>query len=272
VYRNRRPRLAAAFQPKSRNRKISPVSLVERGDERRLEPVAVGPYVCTTHVSMAATCPRSCPFFASGCYARAGAARRLIDQLDIAARQLRSREVIEQEAELIRRAFGGGPIPRDGGRDGTAGRDLRLHVAGDVRTPPEARILADAARKWVARGGGAVWTYTHRWATVPRSAWGPIRVLASIEDARDTERAHARGYDAAIVLPAFVQDTIFTLPATKIRVLPCPAQTRKATCVECRACFGSLRERRLVIGFRAHGPTAVSARRALPVIQPARSS
>lgn len=264
--------LAAAFQPRSRTRKLAPILFVDRGEDRRVEPVAIGPFVATTYVAMAPTCPRTCPFFERGCYARAGAARRLITKLDRAAVGLTSREVIEQEAELIRRAFRGGAIPRDGGRDGKSGRDLRLHVAGDVGTAGDARILADDARGWIARDGGIVWTYTHRWRTIPRDAWGPIRVLASVEDARSIERAFARRYDVALVVPEFVRDTIYTLPGTDIRVLPCPAQTRGSTCVECRACFGHLRERRVVIGFRTHGPAAASAKRALPVIRPRRSS
>lgn len=264
--------LAAAYQSRSRTGKVAPTILLDRGEGRRVEPVAIGPFVATTYVAMAPTCPRTCPFFERGCYARAGAARRLIAKLDRAAIGLTSREVIQQEAELIRRAFRGGPIPRDGGRDGVAGRDLRLHVAGDVGTADDARILGDAAQDWIDRGGGVVWTYTHRAETIPRDAWGPIRALASVEDPREIARAFTRGYDVAIVVPEFVRDTTYTLPGTDIRVLPCPAQTRGSTCVECRACFGNLRERRVVIGFRTHGPAAASAKRALPVIQLGSSS
>ena len=39
------------------------------------------------------------------------------------------------------------------------------------------------------------------------------------------------------------------------RVLPCPAETRGRTCVQCRLCFDTeaLAKRKLAIGFQLHG-------------------
>lgn len=253
----------AALQPRSRDRKLVPVEFIDRGHGRP-EPVATGPHAASTYLPIDATCPATCAFFAGGCYARAGAARSLVNALDLAAAGVSAREVIDAEVALIDGAFRGGRVPRDGGRDGRRGRDLRLHVSGDVGDARDARALASAASRWSSRGGGVVWTYTHRWRSIPRSAWGPIRVLASIEETGSAAVAKARGYDVALVVPEFVRSSGYL--DGRVRIIPCPAQTRNATCVQCRLCIDVPHASDAVIGFAAHGPAATSARRRLKVL------
>ena len=101
---------------------------------------------------------------------------------------------------------------------------------------------------------------------IPRSAWGAIEILASVETEKDATRALARGYDVALVVARFERTTMYTLPGG-LRILPCPAQTRASTCVECRACMTRPGERGVVIGFEVHGPAAKHARRSLAVLQ-----
>lgn len=255
----------------STSHKLSPVRSEEyihpRTQRVFQRPHATPPFCSSTYVSIRATCPSSCPMRDAGCYAQSGFTARGIELLDRAADGLTGLQVIEGEARAIRAAFGGGRIPRDGARtaDGRRrGRDLRLHVAGDV--PDEGvesavTALASAARQWRIRGGGTVWTYTHQWRRVPRSAWGAVRVLASCDRPEEIEQARARGYSAALVVAEFPGPRAFAIPGIRGRVVPCPAQTRGVTCVECRLCLDhDLLKLDIVIGFAAHGRGAGAIR------------
>ncbi|MCZ7679831.1 MAG: hypothetical protein M5U28_14130 [Sandaracinaceae bacterium] len=255
--------LAAALQPKSRSRKLAPITMVDRGPDRRPEPVAVGPFVASSYISIAGTCPQSCPFRTAGCYAGTGSARALVAKLDAAAEMLTPLEVVRQEAELIDR-FAARGVPRDGGRHGHSGRDLRLHVSGDVRSRAAAQLLGEASERYRQRGGGRVWTYTHSARVVHRADWGDISVLASVENPRDVDDVADAGYAAAIVVPKFPSHSPFRLPGSSTRFVPCPQQTRGVPCVKCRLCFDSdLRKRNIAIAFEAHGPAAGRVREAL---------
>lgn len=235
---------------------------------RGKRPVADGPYCAATYVSIARTCPDSCAFKVAGCYVRAGFTRVLSDRLDADAVGLTPESVIEEEARLIERAFNGargapgGQVPQDGAR---GGRDLRLHVGGDVPSVASAVRLAVAAVGWTKRGGGRVWSYTHNWRSIPRFAFGSISVLASVETIDDAAAAWRRGYVPAIVVQRFPSVRRFRLEneSASIDVIPCPAETRApgqrpVTCVECRLCLDdtALAQRGTAIGFAVHGHQA----------------
>jgi hypothetical protein len=207
----------------------------------------------------------------------AGFTARANRRLDENADGLTGDEVIELEADLLDQAFRGhrgrahGRIPRDGGRCGRDGRDLRLHVGGDVSGTRGARRLAQTAERWAERGGGAVWTYTHRWRQVLRDRWGSISVLASVEKRVDAKLAVERGYVPAIVVPEFKDRKAYRsrLVPRGWRILPCPAETTEGvTCVTCRLCLDddALMERKLAIGFEAHGQQHDRVKRSLPVV------
>ena len=269
----------ASFVPISSNPKLSPVERVDVGvGDGRLRPVPRRPYVSVTYASIAATCSDRCAFKARGCYASAGFALRWLSPLDVAAADKSAEQVIAAEAALIDQSFRyqgcsgsapGGRVPRDGGCDGRAGRDLRLHVAGDVGSERGARLLAGAAERWQARGGGAVWTFTHNWRDVPPDAFGPISVLASVENAGAAGLARERGYAVAIVVREFPSTRAFQLVGMADRVVPCPAETHGTTCVECRLCLDApkLRARDIAIGFALHGRDAAKVRHRLPVVR-----
>lgn len=270
--------LGAFFSPAAANRKLAPVEMQANTTER-LRPVPVGPYCAATYVSIDSTCPDSCTFKDAGCYVRTGFTAQLARELDVAAPPDPA-GVIRAEAMLIDQSFPelapgpswrrrrrrGGPIPQDGAR---GGRDMRLHVGGDCPTAESARVLAAAVDRWYARGGGSVWTYTHWWHVVPREAWGRISVLASCETPEQVVAARARGYVPALVVRYFPDRRAFRIRGIVGRVIPCPAETGKRTCVECRMCFDddALRERAAVIGFAAHGLGSAEMRRNLPVLQ-----
>lgn len=258
----------AAFIPTSHNRKLSPNKLEPTAGRPR--PVAHAPFASATYASIAKTCPDECPFKRSGCYVRSGATKLLSSRLDFAAHDSTGDEVIAYEAMLIDSAFPKG-VPQDGAR---GGRDLRLHVGGDIKTKHHAKRLGAAAKNWQARGGGSVWTFTHAWRLVPRESWGgSVSVLASVERPDDIATAREAGYASAIVVPAFPSSKAFFLPGATARIVPCPAETGDRTCVECRLCLNAdrLHPTDTVIAFATHGPSAGKARDALVQLRTSKS-
>jgi hypothetical protein len=267
----------------SANRKLAPVEM-RANTTARLRPVPVGPYVAATMLPIAQTCSDLCAFKGSGCMATDGFTGGAVRKLEHAADGLTPLRIAEIEAEEIDRTwratgssiagYGGvrkvknGGVPQLGGRDGRSGIDLRLHVAGDIRGVRAAWVLAGAAHRWQARGGGSVWTFSHSWRDIPRKDWGVISVLASIEDSRDAQEARDGGYAPALVVDHFPDgDRTFARAGT--RWVPCPAETRGATCISCRLCLDRtdwLRDSNHGIAFQAHGPGAAKARRKLPVV------
>lgn len=260
---------AVSFSARSYNQKLSPVGFSPSGGDRP-RPVPMKPFVASTTVSVQTTCPNTCPFKSSpgtvaGCYADAGFTRIKIRKLDEAAQGYSSTEVIREEVRQLDAAFSGGRVPQDGAR---GGRDLRLHVAGEVQTAEEAALLGAAAARWRRRGGGETWTFTHSWRTVPRSAWGAdISVIASVENARDILLAKRQGYASAVVVGGFpTGDGAFTLPGARgTKIVPCPAETRGVPCSACRLCLvpDRLLEARSAVAFRVHGQHAARALEAL---------
>ena len=252
---------SATFTAKSCSSKLAPVKLVPT--KTRPRPVAVGPFVAITSTSIAATCSSACPFKDAGCYVQTGFTKFPAKRRDLAASGHTAEEVIAEEVCLLDRAFRGGGIPQDGKR---GGRDLRLHVAGDVGSSVGARVLGGAALRWRERGGGSVWTFTHQWREIDRTAWGSaIAVLASVESPEAIEDARQAGYAAAIVVEKFPSNKAFTLPGSSARIIPCPAEvTKKTTCVECRLCLDrDLLAMNAAIAFEAHGPGKKKVEQAL---------
>lgn len=252
----------ALFLYASCNKKLSRVVKVPYTGPAKAKfpfrPTAVAPFCSSTYVSIDATCPDSCKFKRApdgshgGCYVDAGKTVHTIRRLDAEAAPFTGDDVIVSEADVIDRSFPKG-VAQDGAR---GGRDLRLHVGGDTTTPEATAFLGDAAARWRARGGGDVWTYTHRWKTVPRSAWGPaVAVLASVENYDQMFEAAKQGYAPAVVVTSHKSHKAKVLP-NGVRLIPCPAEFDGGpTCVECRLCLApdALFKRRAGISFALHG-------------------
>lgn len=246
---------AISVQARSANPKLAPQGEAwvtdSRGRRRRrYEPA--GPYCASTYASIAATCPGSCPFRDNGCFAQAGAQHLTMGALDKAGRRVRGLDVSLAEADKLDATWVRG-VPRDGAR---GGRDLRLHVGGDVSCEAGARALACAVERARARGLGSCWTYTHRWRDIPRGAWGTaISVLASCETGRDVDEALGRGYAAAITVDHFASPRRFALRSHRgARAIPCPFEAGKGiTCVQCRLCFDDVQAGHCVRGPRRQG-------------------
>jgi len=251
------------------NGKLSPVKLVPQPNGR-YRPMPTGPKVSATYASIEGTCPSTCKFKnGGGCFAESGITGKTVKQLDIESVMYSPEELAKIEYKALARLFRRGPIPQDGGRDGTKGRDLRLHVSGDCTSNTAAMYLAKAQEEWQARGGGIVWTYTHAWRTVDRWAWGRIQVLASCETAQDVKEARERGYVPALVVREFISNKAHTLPGFgETKLIPCPAETKNTTCVQCRLCFDTARlyDKNMMIGFAVHGRDGEKAKKKLPVM------
>lgn len=266
---------AAAFQRTSSNRKLATIERVPYPHKAfKFRPTPRAPFCCSTFVSIASTCSNSCAFKRGpngepgGCYVDSDSfMRRAMVKLDGAGRT--PAQAIDDEVRLLDGAFtrrvASNPnaprIPQDGAR---GGRDLRLHVGGDVPDAASARKLGAAAARWLARGGGRVWTFTHGWAEIPREAFGPISVLASVEREHQVAQAVAQGFAPALVAAKF--------PGGKrpfdwggVSFVPCPAKTLGKTCVSCRLCLDAdgLKRRGQGIAFEVHGQGAAVAAAAL---------
>ena len=223
------------------NRKLAPQAW-EPTASGRPRAVALEPFCAATTTSITATCPLDCPWMGAGCYEQAGITMRRQYLLDrVAGRAL---EVVRAEAELINSV------------DVPPGRPLRLHAGGDVSCVTGAELLAEAAFGWIARGGGPVWVYTHRWREIPGAAWGPIVAFASIEDPHDGPAALRGGYRPALVVEEFPdEDRAFR--ASRVKFVPCAYESRGVSCTQCRLCLGNLPPR-TGIAFRFHGRGAAS--------------
>ncbi len=255
-----------AFYPKSANRKLSMVEMVDYAPGGRWKrPIPQPPFVCSTRVSIAATCPTTCRFKNNGCYEQVGITTALSRSLDAAAVGMLPDAVSQLEADVIDAQWVDG-VPQDGAE---GGRDLRLHVGGDVPSEAGARLLAGAAERWAARGGGSIWTYTHRWGEIPIDAWGPkIRVLASCETSEEADEARALGYAVGLTARDHGGERARKLEGslTGLKSVPCPAQTRSATCASCRLCLDRPLDGK-VIAFQVHGRSSSKAKRHLPLDQ-----
>lgn len=264
--------LATAEQPAlvipvAANRKLSPVDLVDVGMARR-RPVPRRPFCSATYVPVQQTCPRTCPFRGNGCMAQSGYTGRAVRRIEALAEGMSSYEIGRQEALALDRLCRRG-VPRDGGRDGESPRDLRLHISGDVTEDSSLRVLAAAVSRWKARGGGSAWTFTHAWERLERERWRPISVLASIERPEQSELAQARSYVPAITVRTFPSTKPFRVAGSRTMWIPCPAETKKRTCVECRLCLDhedQLYERGHGIAFAVHGGQSKKAKRQLPTL------
>lgn len=111
------------------------------------------------------SCPTSCPFFdGGGCYGEGGSLGRFVTAPLNRAAQTVEHDVVDVangEATAIDKL------------KVKPGQPLRLHTVGDCASDEAARIVAAAAARYRARGGGPVWTYTSSWrrdGATPRPA------------------------------------------------------------------------------------------------------
>lgn len=220
--------------------------LVERSSNEKISRDAS---CAVVNLPISKTCPESCPFKSdASCYVLASLrGRRYQDRL----RDLSGDSPHAEAAAEMHRAS----------RE-TKMRPLRLFSwGGDATCDIEAMHLASGAANWDA----PVWGYTHGWRTTHRDAWGKVSILASCETLEDVHEARSRGYASALVVPFHPPDGRAEVVGG-MRLVPCPAQTRDRTCVECRLCWDDSNTSR-VVTFAAHGGRAKAVRTHLPVVR-----
>lgn len=249
------------------NRKLAPVDLVDVGMDRK-RPIARAPFCSATYMPIAQTCPGSCTFKGKGCFASSGYSGRAVRRLEEFAKGKTELELALAEADAIDRLERKGVVP-DGGRDGKSRRDMRLHVSGDVTDPLGLDAIAAAVARWQRRGGGSAWSFSHAWRSLPRERWRTISILASVETAAQVEEARSRSYVPALTIREFPQGAKpFRIPGSDTTFIPCPAETKGATCVECRLCLDRepyLHDTNKGISFAVHGMSATQAKKRLPM-------
>lgn len=133
--------------------------------------------------------------------------------------------------------------------------DLRIHTLGDCSNDAAAKIVADAAMRFMRKRNRSAFGYTHAWRKVARRSWGKVSMLASCETTADVREARAKGWATAMVVKEFQSDTAHVIDG--IKVVPCPEQTGRApSCAHCRLCMQDekLKAANVTIAFHAHGP------------------
>ena len=200
------------------------------------------------------TCPQSCPHYRADCYAEDYYTRMSWDK------------VAERGGDLGQLCASIEALP--------AGQLWRFNVAGDL---PGAGEHVDAAALGAivqANIGRRGFTYTHKktpealyWAQCAND-WG-FTVNLSADDAGEADAlANVSRSPLTCIVPMDTPEKTETPEGRTIIV--CPAQTRDdITCATCGLCARA--DRRVIIGFRAHGSRArvtdALARRVIPIMK-----
>lgn len=223
----------------------SPVTVVEKSANAKL-----GANASCTWVSQA-SCPKSCEYLNSGCYAQAGLAGIITRRLNKST-ETDVLKIAQLEADGIDTLSGKADI-------------LRIHVVGDAVLDGCADVISKAAERWAKKGTGKPYTYTHAWRDVKRKSWNTVSVLASCETIQDVKAAKNKGYASALVVAEFEKDQAYDI-GEGFKGIPCPAQTKEnVTCSKCQMCCNDkrLRDHNLVIMFAAHGSGKKKVKEAL---------
>lgn len=200
------------------------------------------------------TCPQSCPHYRADCYAEDYYTRMSWDK------------VADRGGDLGQLCASIEALP--------AGQLWRFNVAGDL---PGAGEHVDAAALGAivqANTGRRGFTYTHKktpealyWAQCAND-WG-FTVNLSADDAGEADAlANVSRSPLTCIVPMDTPEKTETPEGRTIIV--CPAQTRDdITCATCGLCARA--DRRVIIGFRAHGSKArvtdALARRVIPIMK-----
>lgn len=188
-----------------------------------------------TYLSMSTCEGNGCPLFDNGCMAQLG-------NMQLHSSRIHNKDPLystAREAEHI---------------DWLSGRrPLRLRESGDQWDEASLAFhTVPAARRYITKHQQPVWTYTHNYRNIDRSAWGPISVLASVHSAQEVRTANNRGYPAAALLPEAKNKTWKEDGNTFVH---CPNETKGMLCIDCQLCMKAdyLLKNRLVIVFTPHG-------------------
>ena len=212
------------------------MKLTLRSGNRKTGPIPVT-------VSSPCTCPRSCPWWGSGCFA---------EYYPVGHRWRETPKVGLEWEEFCARV-----------RSLPAGQTWRHNVAGDLAGMNE-EIDADALDQLLAASQHTRdFTYSHKGTSARnlklmgranRRRSGMVINLSAdcLEQADDL--VAVRCGPVAVVLPTDSPKRLRSPSGN--RVLVCPAETSGTTCEQCGLCQNV--DRQVIIGFRAHGCAAKS--------------
>jgi len=199
------------------------------------------------------TCPPSCPHYRADCYAEDFYTRMAWDKVPVRGGTLGA----------LCEAVAGLP----------EGQLWRMNVAGDL--PGEGETVDPVALGEIVRAniGRRGFTYTHKkgpeavhWAQ-HATRWG-FTVNLSADDAGEADTLAETGLPVCAIVPSDTPEKTET-PAGRT-IIVCPAQSREdIDCATCGLCARA--DRRVIIGFRAHGTRArvtdAKARRVIPILK-----
>jgi hypothetical protein len=208
------------------------VRFVFRSANRKTGPIPVS-------TSERGTCPPSCTFYKAGCYADYGKLGHHWRGTE--DRGLPWDEFVRRIAMLV------------------PGQIWRHNVAGDLPGEGEAIDAAMLSRLVRANRGKRGFTFTHKHASarnreaIKKANAQGFAVNLSADSVEDVDRLlDYKVGPAVVVLPEDAPDKLET-PAGR-SIVVCPAETTK-NAVQCRDCGLCAKTwRKVVIGFRAHGP------------------
>lgn len=217
---------------KSRNKKIT----------SRIDPR--GRPVFATYRPVGPTCPQDCVLLNAGCYAQTGPV------------SWQERRAGKETFDPVLWALG---LPQNA--------LIRWNVSGDVVGADGAEYREAIKLAHELRPDIKGWSYTHAWDRPEILAWADslptnVRIVASLDDPQDTDRAQAMGWRTVAHVVATADGKGYTdAEARETRAggsLPCPAQRVDLGCADCLACM-----RDGVIAFAVHGLAQKTARRSL---------
>ena len=199
------------------------------------------------------TCPQSCPHYRADCYAEDYYTRMSWDK-------------VPQRGGTLAELCGAiAALP--------AGQLWRMNVAGDLPGAGESVDPAALGEIVAANRGRRGFTYTHKkstdaiyWARAATD-WG-FTVNLSADDAGEADALAETGLPVCAIVPIDCPEKTET-PAGRT-IIVCPAQSRDdVDCASCGLCARA--DRRVIIGFRAHGTRArvtdAKARRVIPIVK-----
>ena len=208
-----------------------------------------GPIPVST--SSQATCPPTCPFLGSGCYAQNHGLNFHWRAVTEGTRGVTASEFFRLIAAL------------------PSGQFWRANQAGDLP-----HTLGRVSRRFLrgliaANHGRRGYTYTHHrleigenLALIRQANRQGFTINVSTETEAAADRAVAAGLPAVVAVPSTETRTAWNTPAGH-RVVVCPAQREGSTmdCATCQLCYQ--RPAGLVVAFLAHGTSKAKANAAI---------
>ena len=206
-----------------------------------------GPIPVTT--SSRATCPPTCPFLASGCYADGGPLALHFGKVTAGERGVPFPQHCAELAALppgqMTRLHQAGDMPHNGGRIS------RRFVHGMVKACRNLKAYTYTHHRLSLGENLALLRYANRQG---------LKVNVSTESEASADEAIAAGLPAVMAVRSDEERDSWKTPAGHA-VLVCPAQTGQTDCATCQLC--QRRSKRLIIAFRAHGASKRKADQAI---------